>query len=293
MSVSFWEKDEGLLKSNLLLLNREKQMIRKEISVLLQDHFDQLPYMSLSLSEAAALAIGECFRILGCADESEIDADMKLWLCNYLAQKYSVADLLRAAEKEVNYAKEPKIAFWASNQYAEKALTKFGELFPSSETVLVDSFSQVCEFISGADHFGVLPIENSSDGRLAGFYRLIDKYELKICAVCDIEDDAGEAFTRFALVAGDFYPFSLSNSVHIELSLISSDRSYFMEVIRIAQGLGMTASRMFSVPLYYNREDAGNDTVTLTVNDQSILPFLIYLYLFGKDINVLGFYIQF
>jgi hypothetical protein len=43
-----------------------------------------------------------------------------------------------------------------------------------------------------------LPIENSVDGKLFGFYSLIDRFELKICSVCDIEGE-GDSRIRYAL----------------------------------------------------------------------------------------------
>lgn len=285
-------RDE-LLKKNFQLLRKEKQLLQEEIFTLLCEHFDSLEYSQSAFADTASVLLNECDRLFDDFEEPGSHVEIKLWLCQYLAQKYCFEEIFSTLAINFSPPPAPQIACWASNQYAEKALAKFSRLFPSPKTVLVDSFSQVCDSVEGNDHFGVLPIENSTDGRLVGFYRLIDKHELKICAVCDIEDDAGETFTRFALVSGELQCLALHYPIHIELSVISPKRTHFMEIINISKQLEMTTSRMFSVPLYYNREEAGNDTVTLTVNQKSALPFFIYLCLFGKDINVVGFYIQF
>lgn len=293
MSDTFPSQNELLLKKNFQLLQKEKKLLQEEIFSLLCSYFDSLEYSESAFTDVASVFLNECDRLFDDFEVSGKHWEIKLCLCQYLAQRYSFEDVLPTLEINTSSSSNSQIVCWATNQYAEKALAKFSKLFPSSKTVYVDSFSQVCDLVEGADHFGILPIENSADGRLVGFYRLIDKHELKICAVCDIEDDAGETFTRFALVSGDLKRLASQYPIHVELSVISPNRTHFMEVIKVSEQLEISGSRMFSVPLYYNREEAGNDTITLTIYQKSALPFFIYLYLFGKDINVLGFYIQF
>ncbi len=87
------------------------------------------------------------------------------------------------------------------NRYADDAYLQFSELIAEPRVSYSHSFSGVCEDVyNGLCEYGILPLESSSEGQLTGFSRLIDKYDLKIAATCDIRATDGIRYTRFALL---------------------------------------------------------------------------------------------
>ena len=215
----------------------------------------------------------------------------KLIAASLLSTCYAANDLNEVYESPQTVGETTQLAYLTSNRYSYRAMEHFSSHVSCSlQAVAVDSFSEICELVSSATcDFGILPIENSADGRLIGFYKMLDKYELKICAVCDIEDELGETFTRFALVARTLVHLNSDNQRWIELSATSSNASRILELIAVAELWGLSIKRLSSVPLSY-RGNASVDTITLAVPNNLALSFFIYLHLFGKDINILGWF---
>ena len=63
-----------------------------------------------------------------------------------------------------------------------------------------ESFADVCRSVySGVTEYGIVPVENSSDGRLTGLYGLFERYGLYIIMLCEVGSGDGEGYTKFAL----------------------------------------------------------------------------------------------
>lgn len=94
---------------------------------------------------------------------------------------------------------EVSIAF-SSGKAANAAFEEFAKFFRAASPVDEDNFQSACDFVAGGDgDYCILPVENSSDGRLGGFYSLIEKNGLYIVASCRVRSRDGESHTRFAL----------------------------------------------------------------------------------------------
>lgn len=92
-----------------------------------------------------------------------------------------------------------KIAY-PKNKFNDAAFEHLSLAVSTPRAVYTSSINGACEAVAeGSCEFCILPIENSLDGKLFGFYSLLDRFELKICAVCDIEGD-GDSHIRYALI---------------------------------------------------------------------------------------------
>ena len=87
------------------------------------------------------------------------------------------------------------------NPYNQAAYQRFADAVIGAKAYPSTSFTNACEdvFDQRCD-FCILPIANTQDGRLFSFYAMLDRYELKICAVTEIETDTEAGTASYALV---------------------------------------------------------------------------------------------
>ncbi len=128
-----------------------------------------------------------------------------LELCEWIkrhAEKLSAEELFFEGEELDEHAKG-RIAYQRSS-YADSAYLRFAPLLDSPRALYAHSFSEVCEQVyNGLSEFCILPLESSAEGQLNSFSRLIDRFELKTVATCDIPATDGVRSTRFALLRRD------------------------------------------------------------------------------------------
>ena len=92
---------------------------------------------------------------------------------------------------------------YMSGALADKAYMRFASAIPQCRAAVFHSFVDACEEVRGGlCQYCILPLENSSEGTLMGFLKLIIKYHLQIIAVCDVRTVGGasEGTTRFGLL---------------------------------------------------------------------------------------------
>lgn len=179
-----------------------------------------------------------------------------------------------------------KIAYWYSNIYAKDAYLKFERLFKSCAEIPVESFTAVCESIDDENSvLGIIPVINSADGRLMSFYRLLDKYDLKISAVCKIENPGGGGFTKFALVGKQLADIDLKKKRTIEFST-NKAVSKFMSFAEIAVA---TIGEITSIPSPYSDTEQLN-YISILADQNAIHELWLYLYMFVGDADFIGMY---
>ena len=89
---------------------------------------------------------------------------------------------------------------YQKNSYADEAYQQFSKLLDEARAAYASGFQAVCEEVyNGLSEYCILPVENSAEGRLGSFARLIRRYDLKIAATCDVQTDE-DKITRFALL---------------------------------------------------------------------------------------------
>ena len=226
-------------------------------------------FASLSLAERI-----ELFRLI-CADIDHVP---------------SLDRLLEAAEP-MPAASRGVIAY-LQNAFTDRAYHAFSALLPRARSQYFDSYGAACEAVSnGTCEACILPIEHARDGKLIGFYRLINRYELKIVCTCDIAQPDGTE-SRFALLQKGFrFPLpDEAQSYCFELSITRSAGHSLASVLDAAALCGLTLRRVDSIPLLY-AEDSFAYHIVLTADAQKqFLPLLLYLSLDLPEYEPIGIY---
>lgn len=135
---------------------------------------------------------------------------------------------------------------YVRSSYADTAYRVFTEAMADPKVLYGHDFVDACENVYyGRCAYGILPLENSTDGRLAGFRGLIMKYGLKIVSVCRIPDAAGEGSTLFALLKRSM-DIPVDEGIHyFEFRVETSD---LFGLLAAAEVCGMLTVGISSVP---------------------------------------------
>ena len=134
----------------------------------------------------------------------ELAARHSVLLCMELSRRIPTPrslwlEFFFSGSEEPNRSSFNRISY-QRNRYTDEAYEQFAALLPEPRASYAHSFRSVCEDVyNGLCEYCILPLENSAEGRLTSFSRLIAEYEMKIAAVCDVR--VGEdRVTRFALL---------------------------------------------------------------------------------------------
>ena len=176
-----------------------------------------------------------------------------------------------------------KIAYWHSNAYCKEAFNTFCNIFSNCNEIQLESFSSVCENILDDETFGIIPVINSNDGRLMSFYKLLDKYDLKVSVTHDVETPNGDGFTKFALVGRKLVGIKPKEYKNIELS-VSDDISSLLYILELVGG---NVKEITSVPSPHNKLKPIN-YITLCVKSDKVYSLGLFLYIFGGDFDFIG-----
>ena len=143
--------------------------------------------------------------------------------------------------------------------FADKAYLRLSACVENPRAAATASFVDACEEVRGGlCEYCILPLENTHSGKLTAFTRLILRYNLRVAAVCDLENGAAEGqVTRFALLKaateGDF-PAPLTRPATGEplyLEFIHRDSAPSLtDLLTAAEFCGMTLCRLDTLPRF-------------------------------------------
>ena len=193
-----------------------------------------------------------------------------------------------SGDGEADSASANKISYQGNN-YTDLAFECFSNVLGGARVSYVSDFTAVCENIyNGQSEYGILPIESSEDGRLGNFARLIARYDLRICATCDVKIE-GERITRYALLRRS-----------ISLLPKDSDRPRFLEgsctltgypaaedLLEAARICGLAIER---ADLKKADPEGSALQVTLSAKDGDLPAFLLYLAMEIPAFHTVGYY---
>ena len=196
------------------------------------------------------------------------------------ASKYEDrARLCMALSASSRFGGHGKVAL-VRNRYNELAFSCFSKVITRPKEVYSQSFGAACEDVyDSRSEFCILPIENSRNGRLFGFYSMLDRYELRICAVCEPESEEGslEGSVKYALV-GRAIPDRVPKNSRwcFEFSIISDSGSTLSDISAVAPIFGARLIKIDSLPVEY---DSGLQKYYFTFGlpEASISPFDLFL----------------
>ena len=176
------------------------------------------------------------------------------------------------------------------NNYTDKAFQCFSEILGGARVSYVSDFSAVCESVyNGICEYGILPIESSEDGRLGNFSRLIDRFDLKISATCDVRIE-GDRITRFALLRRNRAVLQNPTAPpkYFEGRCDVSEYPHVQDLLEAARLCGLTAERAD-----LKRSDATKKSllhVTFSTDAGDLPAFLLYLAMEVPSVHTIGYY---
>lgn len=178
---------------------------------------------------------------------------------------------------------------YVKNQYSLEALVRLCNRITVTGEHIFSSFGELCDDIaSGNADACIIPIENTSDGKLANFYSIIDRFELKIHSTCEIENSDGNQVTRYALLQRHIV-IPESDSCFIEVSFVSARTNTIKDIIDVSALLNLSIYRINSMPLRYDKSSFEISSV-LYGDIDSIMKFILFIKLNIPQHTILGLY---
>ncbi len=179
---------------------------------------------------------------------------------------------------------------YQKNSYTEKAFQCFSGLLSEAKAAYAHSFPSVCEDVyNGISEYCILPIENSTEGRLVSFTRLISQFDLKIAATCDVQSGEDKT-TRFALLRRGFSKWHSSDvhPMYCEISGTLSDSTQPEDLFSAARLCGLTLESADVKIL----KPSGTHSLhaAFLIGGGDLSAFLLYLTMECPTINTLGRY---
>ena len=285
------ENSQTILK-NLTCLTERRSVTAEQRQLCLEQLYEEL---CISQSKGSLEAYEEIRRLIG----HELTLEDKIFLCRKICDEKSV-DQKKLLSFGAPYMKVPpgahgKIAY-VRNRYNDVAFSSFSRLIPHSKSAYYATFEACCEAVgSGEVEFTLLPIENTADGKMFGFYSLLDKHELRISAVCSVEDDELSKTVRYALAGRNYLSEHIekakgSRSMIFEFSLTSFAERDLPSIIQAAALCFAEIYRISGLPSHY-----GDLTMrffySLKLTELSQLtPFLTYMNLEHPGYSAIGIY---
>ncbi len=169
---------------------------------------------------------------------------------------------------------EGKVALTES-RVLKTAFLEFSKAQEGLAAAYVSSFTEACEDASsGISDYCILPIENTGEGILTGMYSLIERYELFICGVCEV--DGGGTSTKFALLCRNACGIIEGTRYQsITLRLFGSTPFMRSRLHIGADILQLDIGSSISVPLGYT--DGYADLCSFSGSGEGLFAFLLYL----------------
>jgi hypothetical protein len=156
--------------------------------------------------------------------------------------------------EEISAGSHGKVAI-VRNSYNEYAFSRISRVITHPKEVFVSSFTSACEEVyDGRCEFCILPVESSQSGRLFSFYSMLDRYELRICASCELEsDDGSEGSVKYALI-GRALPdrIAKNSSWSFEFSVISDGGRVLSDISGVSEIFGARLIKIDSLPVEYD-----------------------------------------
>lgn len=175
---------------------------------------------------------------------------------------------------------------YVQNSYTEQAFMELTGFIKQRRVAYFHHFDDVCqEVTSGLCEYGILPVESSSEGLMAGLCRQIELYDLRICALCRIRN-AKDGYTSFALVRKTLPPVQPCEQHCLDLLFSPADPT---EAGRLITAAALCGHELLHASTFAGR-DGEQFRLRLSVNPDALYPFLLYLQLFCADTTPIGLY---
>lgn len=187
--------------------------------------------------------------------------------------------------------REVRVAF-AAGREANVAFENFAKFFSSAMPEGEENFQSACDLVSdGSADFCMIPVENSSDGRLGGFYRLIEKNGLYIVSACRVQSRDGENYTKFALCARNMISVGNKGEKIFHFRVTLERMAEAENLFSAARFFGADVKRCDTVPPALSGRDNSLDII-LGVDSCDICGLLCFLKFEFPQLSPIGLYVE-
>ncbi len=211
-------------------------------------------------------------------------------LCNELAARFPAGyeqafAALFGEHESFSPDAQGRVAYVA-NSYTEQAFMELTGFIKQRRVAYFHGFEDVCQEVrSGLCEYGILPVESTKEGLMAGLWRLIELYDLRICALCYVPTPQSGS-TAFALVRRHLSPTPSTQHQILDILLSPASPTDTGNLIATAS-LGGHALLHAAT---YEGQDGEQMRLQLAIYPAALYPFLLYLLLFCADVTPIGYY---
>lgn len=209
-----------------------------------------------------------------------------LYICKCIAEAdgaaYGKKDIVRwlceSEEAVLPASGDKKVSFVRGNG-SGRAFERFAKYVPGVLAEYEEDFRSALEAVAnGESTYAIVPIENSLDGRLNSFYRLIEKYALSIVLTVDIPSEDYESSTKFALVYKNLDIIEASGETVFECKITFSEQKELGDIILASQFFGAEICKIHSLPLSSGGRENSFD-ITFGLNGANAAGLFCFLFL--------------
>ena len=175
---------------------------------------------------------------------------------------------------------------YVANSYTEQAFMELTGFIKNRRVAYFHGFEDVCQEVrSGLCEYGILPVESTADGVMAGLLRLLELYDLRICALCYIPTPQSGS-TAFALVRATLPIGQPSAQYCLDLLLSPASPGDTGALITVATLCTHTLLHASG----YTGQDSDLFRLRFAIEPCTLYPFMLYLLLFCADVTPIGYY---
>ena len=206
-----------------------------------------------------------------------------------LAQEIKDSFPLGSRER-VTAGSHSKIAY-VKNDINSYAYNFFCEKIANAKPTPVSSFSSACESVwEGESEFCILPVENAA-GKLLGFYSTIERYELKIRMVCNIDEEDAQP-VKYALLSRSckwITEKAKKQNFTFEFFILAENTDFLGDIIKASAACEAEFNGLDFMPVEY---DSGlkRYLFSFNVSGYNVLPFHTFMSLNYETYVPLGFF---
>lgn len=187
-----------------------------------------------------------------------------------------------------------RVIYQKSN-YADAAFRCFSKEIDSAHATYTHNVTVVCEeVVRGNCEYCILPLENSQEGQLQSFSRLIDRHALKIVATCNVPTDDNKRSTRFALLRRDMpsEPILVSFDTRFECVVPFSQSPSVAELLTAAEYCNLKIEHLSSGLYTVDGACVFGTHFVFSIEEGDLSAYLFFLAMQAPNFEIRGIYRQ-
>ena len=183
---------------------------------------------------------------------------------------------------------------YVKNKYNDIAFEHFLRSVQNATPDYASSFAESCEnVLDGLCEFCILPLSSSRDGRLMSFYNLLERYELKICEMIELDNEDSASTLRLARVSRacrDQRGKAQKNQKYIfEFSITNESTDFLASLFEAARQSNARLISIDSLPTEY-ASNIQKFFFSFSIPQQNALAFRLFVALNHQSYTPIGLY---